>query len=66
MANFLIKSKNNRDLQFKPRVYFTCHPEDFQKYFDKVCADVFRTHDCLFFHTEDMSEPIPAETTVVP
>ena len=34
----MTKSKNNQNLQFKPRVYFACHPEDFQKYFDNHFA----------------------------
>lgn len=32
----------------KPRVYFTCHPDDFDRFFEKVCADIFATHDCGF------------------
>ena len=61
MAAFLIKSKNNLNFQAKPRVYFTCHPEDFHKHFEKICGDIFKTHDCVIFYTEDFSEPIPPE-----
>ncbi|MBQ9745208.1 MAG: tetratricopeptide repeat protein [Clostridia bacterium] len=58
MAKFLIKTKGGAEPSGKRKVYFTCHPEDFARYFDKVCADVFATHDCAVYYTEDMSERI--------
>ena len=61
MGNFRIKTKHNVQSQGKPRVYFTCHPEDFAPYFERVCEDIFKTHECIFFYTEDMAQPIPAE-----
>ncbi len=41
----------------KPKVYFTCHPDDFVKYFDKICEDILKTHDCVICYTEDMTTP---------
>lgn len=29
----------------RPRVYFTCHPEDYEKYFASICEDIFKTQD---------------------
>lgn len=58
MATFLCRTKGNSDPKGKPRVYFTCHPEDFSRCFDKLCEDIFRTHDCAIYYTEDMREPI--------
>ena len=58
MATFKIKTKNELDINKKPRVYFTCHPEDFDKYFEKICEDIFKTHDCAIYYTEDMTEVI--------
>ncbi len=58
MAEFKVRTRGNADPQGKARVYFTCHPEDFERYFDKVCEDVFRTHDCAIYYTADMSEPL--------
>ena len=43
----------------KRRVYFTCHPADFERYFDKVCDDIFKTQDCAIYYTEDRTAPIP-------
>lgn len=58
MAVFKVETKNKVDIDKNPRVYFTCHPDDFEKYFKKVCADIFKTHDCAIFYTEDMTEVI--------
>ena len=58
MAEFKVRTKGGATSQGKPRVYFTCHPDDFEKYFDKICEDVFKTHDCAIYYTEDMNEPL--------
>lgn len=54
-----VRTKGNSSPQGKPRVYFTCHPADFDKYFESVCADIFKTHDCAIYYTADMSAPLP-------
>ena len=58
MVEIKVETKNKVDIDKKPRVYFTCHPEDFDKYFKKVCEDIFKTHDCAIYYTEDMTERI--------
>lgn len=58
MAVFKVKAKNRVDIDKKPRVYFTCHPDDFEKHFKKVCDDIFKTHNCAIYYTEDMTEVI--------
>ena len=47
--------------QGKPRVYFTCHPADFEKIFEKLSEDIFKTQDCAIYYTEDMAAAIPEE-----
>lgn len=58
MDVFKVETKNKVDVDKKPRVYFTCHPADFERYFKKVCDDIFKTHDCAIYYTEDMTEVI--------
>lgn len=58
MANINIETKNHLDIGKKTRVYFTCHPDDFEKCFKKICDDIFKTHDCAIYYTEDMCEAI--------
>ena len=61
MVTILHKTKGNVSPFGKPRVFFTCHPEDFAEHFETVCADIFKTHDCAVYYTADMSEPILEE-----
>ncbi len=61
MAVFKVEAENNADIDKKPRVYFTCHPEDFEKHFKTICEDIFNTHDCAVYYTEDMTEAIAEE-----
>ena len=58
MATFLCKTKDDVSAQGKPRVYFTCHPKDFDRYFVKICKDIFKTHNCAVYYTKDMTERI--------
>ena len=58
MAIFKIETKNKNDIEKKPRIYFTCHPDDFQKYFKQICDDIFKTHDCAVYYTDDMNDKI--------
>ena len=60
-GNFFHKTRAGDDPKNKPRVFFTCHPEDFEAHFDKIVSDIFKTHDCAIYYTEDMAEPIAQE-----
>lgn len=61
MELFAYKVKNNVELENKPRVYFTCHPADFARSFDKISEDILKTHDCILYYTPDMTSAIPEE-----
>ena len=54
MADFLLKTKNNYKIREKSRVYFTSHQADFEKYFEKICEDIFLSQDCAIYYTSDM------------
>ena len=54
----MLKTKNELSVKNKPRVCFTCHPDDFDKYFEQICEDIFKTHDCAIYYTPDMREVI--------
>ncbi len=53
--------KKGMAMNNRPRVYFTCHPNDFNSYFDEICEQIHRTHDCIIYYTGDMSAPYEAE-----
>ena len=65
MAEFKYRVKNEENIKDKPRVYFTCHPSDFDKYFDRVAADILRTQDCVIYYTADMTEALSEENLSV-
>ena len=58
MTELKVKTRGNASSQDKSKVYFTCHPDDMGKYFDKICEDIFKTYDCAVYYTEDMAEKI--------
>lgn len=58
MSEFLCRTKGGAFPNGRPRVYFTCHPSDFDKSFNKICTDIFGVSDCAVFYTADMNEEI--------
>ena len=58
MAEMLFKTRGNGSPAGKPRVYFTCHPDDFVLYFDRICEYIFKFQNCAVYYTADMSEII--------
>ena len=61
MEYLKVKTKGNGSPQGKTRVYFTCHPDDVEKYLEPVCRDLFDAVDCAVYYTSDMTAPIPEE-----
>ncbi len=61
MPTLSCKTRGNAPPSGKPRIYFTCHPEDFDKYFIKITEDIFKTQDCAIYYTEDMTTPFAPE-----
>ena len=62
MTRLLFRTKGNSEPGKKPRVYFSCLPEDFEETFDAVCEDILKTQDCIIFYKEDMGDDLPEET----
>ena len=61
MAAFVCRTRGDSSPQNKPRVYFTCHPEDMECSLDTILKDIFRTHDCAVYYTGDMSAAMEEE-----
>ncbi len=62
MTELIYKTKGNSEPGRKPRVYFSCHPDDFAYTFEAVCGDIHNTHDCIIFYKKDMADDLPEET----
>ncbi len=56
--DFSYVTNGNADPQGKQPVFFTCHPEDFDQYFEKVCRDVISLVDCAIYYTADGAAPL--------
>ncbi len=61
MPSILFKTRGNTSPGGKRRIYFTCHPEDFEKNFEKICDDIFKTQDVTVYYTEDLAEEFTPE-----
>lgn len=61
MTKLVYKTKYNTSPKNKPKVYFTCHPDDFYRCFEQICDDIFKTYDCAIFYTDDMTTQIDDE-----
>lgn len=55
MATLNYRSKEKNSPHGKPRVYFTCHPNDFEGCFTKICNDIFKTHNCTVYYPDNLS-----------
>ena len=49
----------------KPKVFFTCYPDDFDRYFESVSNDILDVVDCAIFYTEDMNADLSDLNTQV-
>ena len=48
-----VRTRDNSGAQGKRRVFVVCHPADAGKWFDRICEDIFRTHDCAIFYFDE-------------
>lgn len=52
MAQLLYKTRAGVSPQGKPRVYFTCHEQDHQAYFQQITDEILQISDCAVFYYE--------------
>lgn len=50
MAELKCKTNKNSSPQGKPRVYFTCHPDDFNNCFGTICEEIFKYQNCAVYY----------------
>ena len=51
------KTRGKTSAQGKPRVYFCCHPEDHDLYFEEICADILKTQNCAIWYKDTPTAP---------
>ena len=52
------KTRGMSNPQGKQRVYFTCHPADFEIYFEKISEEILKLQNCAIWYDEFL---IPGE-----
>ncbi len=62
MTSLSFRTRTGSSPAGKPKVYFTCHPDDFEEYFDSVCRDIYEHSDCTIFYTDDMADTLSEDT----
>ena len=50
---FQYKTKGNVSPQGKRRVYFTCHPDDYDRFFEKISSEILKFSDCAIWYNPD-------------
>ena len=50
-----IKTRGNSSPRGKSKIYFTCHPDDMDKYFDEACKQILSVNDCAIYYARDMN-----------
>lgn len=53
MSNLQCKTRGNSNPNGKPRVYFCCHPDDFDKYFERISEELLAEQNCAVWYPED-------------
>ena len=61
MADFQFRTRGQQSPQGKQRVYFTCHPDDFEKYFEEIQKEILDRQDCAVFYLEPNTQPKDVE-----
>ncbi len=65
MFDFKFKTRGMTNPQGKPKIFFSCHPEDFDLAFNKVCNDILEMQDCAIYYTENMDDTIPEQDMIL-
>lgn len=52
MAHLLFKTRGMNNPQGKPRVYFCCHQDDFDKYFDEISDEILSKQNCSIWYKD--------------
>lgn len=53
MANLKYKTRGNNSPQGKPRVYFCCHPEDFNRCFASISDEILSKQNCAIWYMDE-------------
>ena len=55
------KTRGASSPQGKPRVYFCCHPKDFERFFEGISNEILEQQNCAVWYAEDVNTPRDAD-----
>ncbi|MCC8045795.1 MAG: TIR domain-containing protein [Clostridiales bacterium] len=58
MAKLCYKTRGNSSPQGKSRVYFSCHPQDFDLYFTDLSDEILKKQNCVIWYDSDPHEEV--------
>ena len=61
MSELKVKTRGDSKAQGKPRVFFSCHPDDFEKYFIPVSSEILKLQNCAVYYEDKDDELIAKE-----
>ena len=54
MSYLKFKTIANTNPRGKPKVYYCAHKDDYNKYFESVCNDLFKLYDCSIWYLDNL------------
>lgn len=55
MQELKFKTRGMVNPQGLPRVYFSCHPNDFERYFEMISDEILKKQNCAIFYYGDLT-----------
>lgn len=53
MKGLKYKTRANSSPNKKPRVYFTCHPDDYESHFSEICHMILNKQNCTIWYDQE-------------
>lgn len=50
MSSVQYKTRGGSSPYGKPRIYFTCHPKDFEQYFEQISKQILNLQNCVIYY----------------
>ena len=53
-----VRTRGNSSPQGKIQIFFSCHPADFNQWFNVICEDVFKSQNCAIYYKSIIGEDL--------
>lgn len=63
--SFSVRTRGGASPDNKPKVFFTCHPDDFDSCFESLCEAIFGAHDCAIYYNNELSSDDYDENLII-